>query len=113
MDRDAMKEGRTPSNIMDTLSITLLVCAVVTVANVVHAVLMKRFRLLVYLRAPWGLAVLGSSLCLFAACSWAGLSWAPLLFAIGFSSWFVLIQLLAILERSRAAHGAGSGGAET
>jgi hypothetical protein len=98
---------------MDTQWIIFLVCSVVTVANVAHAVFMKRFTLFVYLRAPWGLALLGSSLCLFAAGSLAGRSLALLLFSIGLSTWFVLMQLLAIRERSRAADGAGSGGTAT
>lgn len=101
------------SDFMDTPWIVFLVCTVVTVANVVHAVFTRRFPLFVYLRAPWGLALLGSSLCLFAAGSSASRSLALLLFSIGLSAWFVLMQLLAIRERSRAAEGAGSGGTET
>ena len=79
---------------------TFYIVATVTIANLVHALWRRRFRLLVLPRGPivaaFLVATTAAVVCVERKVPWAG----PLLSAC-FASWLTLIQALAMIHRTR------------
>lgn len=79
---------------------TFSIVAIVTIANLVHALWSRRFRLIVQPSGPivaaFTVATIAAVVCVERKVPWAG----PLL-SVCFASWLTLIQALAMIERSR------------
>jgi hypothetical protein len=81
---------------------TFSIVAIVTIANLVHALWSRRFRLIVQPSGPvvaaFAVATIATVVCVEMQVSWA----RPLL-SVCFASWLTLIQALAMIDRSRTA----------
>lgn len=85
---------------MIVYELTTSIVAIVTIANLVHALWLRRFRLFVF---PTGrmVAVFVVLINTAVICVELKLSWAGPFLSVCFASWLTLIQALAMIDRSR------------
>ncbi len=79
---------------------TFSIVAIVTIANLVHALWSRRFRLLAQTSGPIVAAFLVATTAA-VVCVEMQVSWARPLLSVCFASWLTLIQALAMIDRSR------------